>query len=499
MNSIFNLLRFVILLISITFTYLAYTKHQGQAHNYIIFSFLINLLFLYSLNKKKLFFEIFFAGLLWLGFWFRYTMSLIFYNGIVYDSGPHKNINNIDEALLVANIAFMAIFLAYLVRQKIFKNKNSFIASYSFFEKIYLKKKNFILFTFFSLFTLISYINFKFSIYQKGFIYPLDLPYILIIFVKWMMLFGLTTLSCFFVNTEIIRLKKISTGTIIIMLIEIFASYTSMLSRLLVFVQSSILFSIIKYFNLIKNKSLFVFIILTCVLLMFFFNNLISNHYRINYAIDINSYLLNKQEYLIKKESLNNITNNDNLTKKEKEEEIEKIENKKKPGRINTSLFLIVNRWVGIDSLLAVVSSGKLNFNLFFESLKEKKTTNELTFYEKNFDINFDKGKVVEQGEKRILKGNTLPGIIAFIFYSGNYIFLFFSLFVIIFFFMLIEILSLKISNNNYIFSAFISFSTSFRLMNFGYAPKDSYMYLLSIAGAMILIFILTKKIKFKI
>jgi hypothetical protein len=138
------------------------------------------------------------------------------------------------------------------------------------------------------------------------------------------------------------------------------------------------------------------------------------------------SYLLNKQEYIIKKESLNNILNNDNLTKKEKEEEIEKIENKKKPGRINTSLFLIVNRWVGIDSVLAVVSSDRLNFNLFFESLKEKKTTNELTFYEKNFDINFDKGKVVEQGEKRILKGNTLPGIIAFIFYSGNYIFYFF-------------------------------------------------------------------------
>jgi hypothetical protein len=288
MNFIFNLLRFVIVLVSITFTYLAYTKHQGQAHNYIIFSFLINLLFLYSLNKKKLFFEIFFAGLLWLGFWFRYTMSLIFYNGIVYDSGPHKNINNIDEALLVANVAFMAVFTAYLIRQKIFKNKNSLITSYSFFEKIFLKKKNFILFIFFSLFTFISYINFKFSIYQKGFIYPLDLPYFLIIFVKWMMLFGLTTLSCFFVNTEIIRLKKISTATIIIMLIEIFASYTSMLSRLLVFVQSSILFSIIKYFNLIKNKFLFVFIILTCVLLMFFFNNLISNHYRINYAIDIN-------------------------------------------------------------------------------------------------------------------------------------------------------------------------------------------------------------------
>jgi hypothetical protein len=64
---------------------------------------------------------------------------------------------------------------------------------------------------------------------------------------------------------------------------------------------------------------------------------------------------------------------------------------------------------------------------------------------------------------------------------------------------MLIEILSLKISNNNYIFSAFISFSASFRLMNFGYAPKDSYMYLLSITGAMVLIFILTQKIKFKI
>ena len=47
-----------------------------------------------------------------------------------------------------------------------------------------------------------------------------------------------------------------------------------------------------------------------------------------------------------------------------------------------------MNRWVGIDGVMAVVSkTEKLKTKLLIDSLKEKKNTKEANFYERNFNI----------------------------------------------------------------------------------------------------------------
>ena len=81
--------------------------------------------------------------------------------------------------------------------------------------------------------------------------------------------------------------------------------------------------------------------------------------------------------------------------------------------------FIIINRWIGIDSLILIYNSEKKGFDLFFRSLNEKKKANsDLTFYENEFGLsnvklNFEYGKT-------ILKGNTLPGIITFLYYHNQ-------------------------------------------------------------------------------
>ena len=172
---------------------------------------------------------------------------------------------------------------------------------------------------------------------------------------------------------------------------------------------------------------------------------------------------------------------------------------KSKPSRTKTSLSLVINRWVGLESMIAIVSTDKLNFDLLLQSLNEKKIIDSDTFYEKTFYLNYDNdlitphlGKNVMFGEKRVLKGNTLPGIITFLFYSGSYYCLFASLLIITLIFCWLEIFCLKISNKNMIFAAFISYTTAFRLSNFGYAPGDSHLYLISIVASIFLIFILS-------
>jgi len=110
---------------------------------------------------------------------------------------------------------------------------------------------------------------------------------------------------------------------------------------------------------------------------------------------------------------------------------------------------------------------------------EKKKIGSDLTFYENEFGLSNVKVNI-EYG-KTILKGNTLPGIITFLYYSGNLLFLFISLFVIIILCNYFEKFLKNITNNNLIFVCFISNMIATRLIHFGYAPKDTYLFITSV------------------
>ncbi len=491
MKKVFKIFNYFLILFGILFTLIASQNHSGNIYIYILFSLVINSLFIYTLNTKSLFFEIFMATFIWLGFWFKYTFSLIYLEGIIYDSGPIKNMINIDKAILVSIFAILSIFFSFFIRKKFFEEKNNIIKDQSFFEKIYLQNKKKIIFIFISVFCIIALLNFNLNIYQKGFIYKHEYSFLVSNIIKWMLLFGLTTFSCFLIYTEILRIRKISILLITVIFFEMFLSYSSMLSRALIMNLSAITFSFSKYLDLIKNKKNFFLIILTLIMLMFLGNNYFSNYIRINYAQEIGL------DIKIKENQTKNLSSKAGSLSKEKEINIipqYKVSNNPnvRPDPVNMSAFVIINRWSGIDSMIAVVSSSKLGFDLFFKSLKEKKIINNKTFYETTFNVDSDGGKEVMIGNNRILKGNTLPGIISFFFYTGNFYFLFISIFVLMLIICLFEIYCKKLTNNNMIFASFISFIITFRLFNFGYAPSDSYLFIISIFLSVLFIYLLS-------
>jgi hypothetical protein len=487
MKKIFIAFNIFLILFSVIFTLLAIQNHEGNIFYYLSYSILINGLLIYTLNTKRLFFEIYFAAFIWLGFWFKYTLSLVFLNGIIYDSGPSVNMTNIDKAILTSIIAISAVFFSFIFRNKFFKEKLYKVKKKSFFEKKYLENRKLVIFLFVVLFSLFAILNYNYSIYQKGFIYKNEISLILVNFTKWMLLFGFSTLSCFFIFTEILRLKKISLTLIIFAFFEIFFSYSSMLSRALIMNISVLTFSTSKYLNLIRNKKIFFFTLSILVIFMFVLNNYFSNHIRINFAQEIGNEIKNKK--------LNNNQVNENNKIDVNEIVKFKVSNDRKvrPDPINMTSFIIINRWSGIDSMIAVVSSKKLSFDLLFQSLKEKKTLNNKTFYETTFNVDYDGGKEVMIGKKRILKGNTLPGIISFLFYSGNHFFLFITIFTLTFLFSSLEIFCKNITNNNMIYASFISFIICFRLFNFGYAPQDTYLFIISVVFSVLSIFLLSR------
>tara|TARA_B100000795_G_scaffold265600_1_gene247641 strand:+ start:528 stop:1046 length:519 start_codon:yes stop_codon:yes gene_type:complete len=141
--------------------------------------------------------------------------------------------------------------------------------------------------------------------------------------------------------------------------------------------------------------------------------------------------------------------------------------------------FMIINRWTGIDSLILVSSSKSKGYDLFIRALKEEKNYLDHTFYEKEFGLNVRKTNA--DTDKTIMKGNTLPGIISFLYYTGSPVFLLLSIILIFFIFNSLENFLRYFTNNNLVFICFISNMIVTRLFHFGYAPKDSYMFLVSI------------------
>ena len=120
------------------------------------------------------------------------------------------------------------------------------------------------------------------GIHQRGFLYYHELPWIITNLVKWFLLFGFTTFSCFIFHVEVTNLKKINIFTILIILLEVFSSYTSMLSRSFIINSSSLMLPIYQQSTKLLKKYdtkliiLFVFILFLTVISIF-----AANHIRI--------------------------------------------------------------------------------------------------------------------------------------------------------------------------------------------------------------------------
>ena len=157
-------------------------------------------------------------------------------------------------------------------------------------------------------------------------------------------------------------------------------------------------------------------------------------------------------------------------------------------------LYLIVNRWVGIDGVMSVISKKDLlSVPFLATSFNERATKNTPTFYELTFGL--EENKVSSQLYENV-KGNTLPGLIAFSYYSGSYIILFLLIFFLSIFASYLEFMSFKLSFGNLILSSLIGQVIAFRFIHFGYLPHQTYLLFGTIVLTIIFTYILSFLLK---
>lgn len=487
LKKIFKFLKFFFLFFVFYLFCMGFINYKGNFFIYIIFSILGNYLLFYSFKKNAFFFESFFGLFIWLGFWFKFVCVISFRDGQFpegfgsFDNTPES----FDYALLISIVAFLAIIFSYRVRRQFFNyHKKDLIIRKN---TIYTNNKKIILFTLFVMFILINFLNLFYGIYQKGMIIDFNINIFIHSFFKWALLYGFTAIFALIIYFEINIYKNFFSLSAILLIFESFFSYSTMLSRGMIFNILAILYGAFRFNTMfhikLKTSDFIKFIVLSFSL--FYFSSLSVNYLRANYFYQGSSY----NDSVLKK-----LETNDDLELYESKEL-----NKDKLSFFNNNelLYLAMNRWVGIDSVLAVVGKNNiLSFKLLKDSLKEKFNKNKNSFYEQTFSVinQYYSKKSIDN----FIKGVTLPGIVAFLFYSGSLIFLFVSLSFLIFVSSFIEYISFKITNFNMIFSALIGQIIAYRWIHFGYLPMNSYLLFSSIILTIFLISLLFNMLNLK-
>ena len=491
MSQIINRVRYISLIFCVFFSIYTLKFYEGSKVLFMVYNLILILLVYNLTNYLSSFFSFFLAFYIFMGFWFKFNLSLIFNDGYIFDSGMMVS-NNIDNVLIISIYIFLTIILANLFSKYFTYNKYDSYSKINLIYKFYSRFKIYIIILFIISVSFNGYLNFSNKIYIKGLIFENDYNFLSTNFIKWLLLFGLTTFSCYFLNKETKKGGKFLILFYLMAFFELFISNTSMLSRSLLLFGLPFVYAFIFYEEQ-KTKGFTSFF----VIILLFISFSVVSIYLSNKSRAFHIYSL-KDQVKIEYEKLNSNEKDILISDKKKNFENsdkfnfqinEVLTEAKKADSKKITSFIIINRWVGIDSLINVSRSDKLSFKLFFESFSEKKSKFGNTFYENNFNLEYKKPTFYSG--KTFVKGNTLPGLFSFLYYSGSIPFLLFSLFFLVLFFIYFEKIIFNLSKNNLFFVSFISHLIANRIFSFGYAPKDTYLFASSISLCILLIYFL--------
>ena len=451
-------------------------NYIGSSIYYILFSVVAFVFFIYLTDEKSSFFDNFLAIFFFLGYWLSFSIKISFYNSnfIKFSDGFgffDFSSDSFDEALLVCITSYMAIIVASKITRLIFKNAPNFKFNTNSTNKISKKEFNTsLILLFFSI--LIAFINFKFHIYQRGINFDSNLNFFIANLIKWLILVGIMFFFVHFIYF-FIQKKFYPNLLIFISIVAKFILSLSMLSRAMIFDLSSIFWALFKFENKKKNMVIILVFFLISLFLFFLTINMTS---KLRHNVN--------QKFLL----LENFQETRSSNTKTVNESYERITNPEKKKLLDFYERVLISRLHGFEAVMAVVGEKDKGWTLLKNALKEKPG--------KRFSFFDTLKKDYRAPENSSLKSITLPGIIAFLYYSGSLSFLFISLLIIVLIFSLFEKIVIKITNGNYLLASLISQIIAYRLWHFGYLPLASYKLILSILLFLALVLLFNKKKK---
>lgn len=468
--SLRNYISILLLIIILVLFAYGLFEYKGNIVYYILFSLISNFSLFYGFRKNSLFFDNFFGLLIWLGFWFKFTVQIVLMNSMfpegagTFDFKP----NSYDNVLTLSSIGIAGFIFGSFLREQFYIYKALEVKNI-FFLNFYFNNRKIILILFFLIIFIFAILNFIFYIYQKGTIPLIVLPFKLNNIFGWMLTFGFASFSSLIIYFEFISNKKFKCSAIFFGLIEVFISSISLLSRAMIFNGFSLLFGFYRSKEIFEekiNKKKITVYFLFLIILFFISLILVS---KIRQARDfpigheVHSYIPTIS------------TSNEVL--EETVEEVNKI-----LLDVNQILFLIAGRWVGIEGIMSVYSFSDKGLQFFLDSFNET-----FNYHNSYYENKVKKSYHTYDKEVQIYTVYT-PGLFAYLYYGGSKIFLFLGVFFMTLLASFIEFIAFKFSRNNLIFASLIGNVIAYRFAHFGYMPANSYKLITAILITIFLI-----------
>jgi hypothetical protein len=419
------------------------------------------ILFITAIKKNKSAFEFFTYFFFLLSFWFKFNCILYFENIKVSEGDFDVSISNYDNATIIIICTFIACICASFIKEFFINNfiKATKYEMSNFFIRFYKYYRVIIFSSWIGFLILVWGSNYYYKIYFKGLVNEGTFP-VATYFYSWSFVYGLAALTSILIYIDFIIFKKK-----IIFFLGIFESFFTQMSiysrsfllSFFAYLRGFLFLSNIKKFRFSKFTvgKIFILILIIFILSIYSSAKLRSTQF----------YETDKSEVPITFSSI-----------------------------YSDIISLSINRWVGIDALLAVSQNKNLSFNFFLSAWQEEKNIKKKSFYIDNFFIRFN----YKGFEKKNLNIVITPGIVAFLYYSGSALFVFFSILFLILICSAIEMLFFYYSLGNIILANIIGYALSVRFIHFGYIPFNSINFLLSFLITFFIIYFLTKIIRKK-
>lgn len=382
----------VLLLLCGLFFFKALFLYEGSKGVYLLFSISYFTLLLYALKTRKTYGYLFLAIFLWLGFWLKFTWHTVFNYDYIEPIGLFVfSATSLDKVLIIASIGCWGVILAGLLLS--FAKWQSTVYALSPTKQripaFYVKYRTMMMTALILLIIGVSLLNALMGVGMSGIVPQVTLIWPLNALIYWALAIGFALMMATFLWWEILLDKKAS-NVFIAALSEPFCTSISILSR------ASYIFHVIPIavsflFNKevlqvkCKKWSFIMTLVLSAVLFVL--------------SLQCVSWLRN---YYYSGISVS-----------------QSISSSKGSSLINATSSLIVDRWLGVEGLMVISSYPHKNIGLLKEATLEKAELGKVGMYQKIANSHY-----VNMDTSRFMFA-TIPGPIAFFYYSGSLVVVF--------------------------------------------------------------------------
>jgi hypothetical protein len=514
---------------------LGLAAYSGSKAAYGLFSIVIGIMLITGLRQSTSYGYLFLVIFLWLGFWLKLTIHVILNYSFVEPVGSFIGGTEAwNEVVYVATAASLDVMLGKLIYTQIKPRINALRGEVpSTVPLWYAKNRKYLWIGLMIAGITVLLINMKYGVHQIGLAPRIILIWPLNAVIAWLLNIGLATGIAQFLWWDI-ALKKNVTSPIVAIIAEAFLSSVSILSRATyVFHAIPQLWAVIRFEHMLTGWSRRRTVLLAVIFAMFFVVSISAVTTFRNYLYQSGAYssTANQVAYarweVLKgasdalRHEIENSPAAERVAKLErlramqaemsKQEAILAEEKGKLHDAMNSAsaqssvllnefgyqitdgfstriLQLSVDRWIGLEGLMAVQSYPEKNMSLLWHALSEKPDAGKPDAYQAISNSIYLKS----DGTK--FRFGTLPGAVAFLYYSSSLFIVmlgmvFFSLAVLVFEFFINALTA------NPIICSLYGAAMASNVVQFGGAPRQSLPYFLMLMCGILLVWMVRTSI----